>query len=176
MLTELFERAKKIRMLVLDVDGVLSNGYIIIDDQGKELKQFHIHDGLGIVVLQEMGIEVAIISGRKNRLVTHRMQQLGITKIYQGHSNKIIPYETLKADSQLMDEQIAYMGDDLIDIPLFKRVGLAITVPNAIPLAKEQAHYQTTHSGGQGAVREVCELLMEAQGTLAKLHEKYLNM
>ncbi len=172
---QLLARAEKIKLLILDVDGVLSNGYIIIDDQGNELKQFHVQDGLGIVLLQETGVQLAIISGRKSDLVAHRMQQLGITKVYQGCDNKIIPYEKLLQEHQLTDEQVAYVGDDLIDIPLLKRVGLAITVPNSQSLVKKYAHYETIKNGGDGAVREICELIMEAQNTLTSIYERYTH-
>lgn len=172
---EILTRAKKIKLLILDVDGVLSNGYIMIDDSGKELKQFHIHDGLGIVLLQQTGVHLAIISGRKSHLVAHRMQQLGITKVYQGYDNKITPYEELLKEYQLTHEQVAYVGDDLIDIPLLKRVGLAITVPNSMSLVKEYAHHETDKVGGHGAVREVCEIIMEAQDTLKPTYQRYID-
>lgn len=173
---EILILAKKIKLLILDVDGVLSNGYIMIDDNGKELKQFHIHDGLGLVLLQKTGVQLAIISGGESHLVHHRMQQLGITKIYQGYENKIIPYEELMKEYQLTHEQVAYVGDDIIDIPLLKRVGLAITVPNGLPLVKAYAHYETSKAGGHGAVREVCEIIMEAQDTLRGMYKGYINV
>ena len=172
---EILARAKNIKLLILDVDGVLSNGYIMIDDEGKEFKQFHIHDGLGIILLQQTGVRLAIISGRKSHLVAHRMQQLGITKVYQGYDDKITPYQELLNEYQLTPTEVAYMGDDLIDIPLLKRVGLAITVPNGMACVKGYAHYETNKAGGRGAVREVCEMIMEAQETLQSTYERYLN-
>jgi 3-deoxy-D-manno-octulosonate 8-phosphate phosphatase (KDO 8-P phosphatase) len=156
-------RARKIRFLLLDVDGILTDGTIWIDDQGREMKGFSIYDGHGIRLLQEAGLEVGLLSGRASNVVTIRAKELGIREVHQGVRDKIKVYEELIGRLGLSDNEVAYMGDDLIDLPILKRVGLSVSVPNAVPSAIKSAEWVTRRKGGEGAVREVTDLLLEAR-------------
>lgn len=169
-----FEKAKSIRLLILDVDGVLTSGVIYYGNAGMELKGFHIHDGFGIKLLQKAGIQVAIISGKKSEAVARRLEDLKIEYFYLGHEEKVKPYEELKQKLQLSDHEIAYMGDDLPDLPILCRAGLAITVPKAPEIIKQNADYITKQKAGKGAVREACVLIMEAQGCYQSMVQSYL--
>jgi len=163
-MTELItEKAKKIRALFLDVDGVLTNGSFALTAEGTEIKQFHTHDGYGLKQLQQQGIVVAIISSRNSQAVTYRMQELNISHVYQGVATKISIYEKLLLDLKLNDEQIAYMGDDIPDLAILKRVGLSIAPANAVTEVKQNTAWVTQRSGGQGAVREVCDFILAAR-------------
>jgi 3-deoxy-D-manno-octulosonate 8-phosphate phosphatase (KDO 8-P phosphatase) len=157
---ELLCRAKQIRFLLLDVDGVLTNGMIYLDSDGRELKSFHIHDGHGLYLLQRIGIQVGWISGRASPMVDFRAKELGITEVHQGVHEKLQVYLALLKKYKLEDRQMAYMGDDLIDIPILERAGLAIAVPNAVKAVKTKAHLITRHPGGEGAVREITDFLI----------------
>jgi len=161
---EVLERAKKINLLLLDVDGVLTDARIIVDANGREIKHFCVLDGMGIKLVQKAGIEVGILSSRLSSPVSHRARELGIEIIVQGELDKGRLYQSLLREKGLRDEEVAYMGDDWIDLPVLRRVGLAITVPQAWPPVKDYVHYVTQHQGGHGAVREVCDLLLRAQG------------
>lgn len=161
--TELRVRAQRIRVACFDVDGVLTDGHLWMDAQGVELKSFHVHDGLGVKRLREHGIEVALISARRSECVSLRAQELGIQLLFQGQDDKLICFEQLLLSLQLDPEQAAYTGDDLPDLPVFARAGLAIAVANAVATVKAAAHWVTDHAGGDGAVREVCELLLAAR-------------
>ena len=167
--------AADIRLVIFDVDGVLTDGSIYLGSDGEELKAFNIKDGLGMKLLQNSGVQIAIITGRNSRLVANRMQELGIRHLYQGQKEKLPAYEDLKQELRLEDHQIAYVGDDLIDLPLMLRTGLSVAVADAHALVKEHAHWQTSLPGGRGAAREVCELIMQAQGTLEPALESYLS-
>lgn len=156
--------ARKVKMLILDVDGVMTEGRLIYPDQGNEIKAFHVGDGLGIRLLQSAGIGVAIISARESEAVSRRAQELRITQVYQGASRKIEVYRNLLLNNNLRDEEVAYVGDDLLDLPLLKRVGFSVGVADSAPEVKKVADYVTRKKGGQGAVREVCELIIKAQG------------
>lgn len=169
------EKAKKIRLLILDVDGVLTSGALIYGKNGEELKKFHVHDGQGIKLLHASGVEIAIITARSSEIVSKRAQDLGITRLYQGQNEKLPAYEDLKQKLKLTDEQIAYVGDDVPDLPIFHRVGLAITVANAPKIMHKYAYWVTTNKGGKGAVREICDLIMEAQGTFSSVMDTYLK-
>jgi len=157
---ELKEKCLKIKLVIFDVDGVFTNGKFIITENGEEHKIFHAHDGIGIRMLLKHGINVAIITGRSAKAVEFRMQALGITDIYRGAQDKTIPFEELKKKYDLSNEEIAYMGDDIPDWPVMKQVGLRISVPGAVEMIKEGAHYVTKKEGGDGAVREACELIL----------------
>ncbi|WP_068542963.1 KdsC family phosphatase [Thermodesulfatator autotrophicus] len=161
---EIFEKAAKIRLLLLDVDGILTDARIIVDEAGREIKHFCVRDGMGIKLLQMAGLEVGLLSSRTSKPVSHRAQELGIDMIFQGEKDKLSLYEKIKGKKALSDQNIAFMGDDWVDIPVLARVGLAITVPEAWPPVKDYAHYVTQNKGGHGAVREVCDLLLKAQG------------
>ena len=159
----MLKRAMRIRFLLLDVDGVLTDGRIYLDSDGREMKSFHIHDGHGLHLLHEAGIQVGWISGRSSRIVDLRAKELGITEVHQGIHEKLPVYLDLLKKYKLRDPEMAYMGDDLIDLPILKRAGLAIAVANAVKAVKEKAQMVTRHPGGDGAVREVADLLVSVQ-------------
>jgi len=159
-------RAEQIRLLILDVDGVMSDGLIYMGNSGEELKAFNVRDGYGIRCALTSGIEVAIITGRKAKLLEDRCETLGITHLYQGQSDKLIAYRNLLEKLALAPDNVAYVGDDLIDWPVMAEVGLSVAVADAHPLLVPRADYVTRIHGGRGAVREVCDLLLLAQGKL----------
>lgn len=175
-MSELLEKASHIRLLVLDVDGILTTGLLYYDHEGNEIKSFHIQDGLGIKLLQQMGIQVAIISGKTSTAVEKRMHTLGIEHLHLGVEHKLPFYQKIKAALQLEDKQIAYMGDDVIDLPILIRAGFSITVPEAIPIIKQKVDYITKKSGGLGAVREICDKILQAQGLYDVMLESYLTL
>lgn len=164
--SRVMEKAEKIRLLILDVDGVLSDGLIYMGNNGEELKAFNVRDGYGIRCALTSGIEVAIITGRKAKLVEDRCKTLGITHLWQGQSDKLIAWRELQTKLGVKPEEVAYVGDDLIDWPVMAEVGLSIAVADAHPLLPPRADYVTRIAGGRGAVREVCDLLLLAQGKL----------
>ena len=161
---DILERAARIKLAVFDVDGVLTDGHLWYSEDGHELKAFHVHDGLGLKRLLANGVEVAIITARISHLVAQRMADLGVAHVYQGQENKRACFEQLLNALQLKDEQCSYTGDDLPDLAVMSRVGLAIAVANAHPWVRDRAHWSTQRQGGSGAVREVCDLLIAAQG------------
>lgn len=154
------QRAKKIKLLICDIDGVFSDGRIYLGNQGEELKAFNTKDGFGIKALINSGFEVAVITGRHSQIVQQRMTSLTVQHIYQGQEDKLISYQELKDKLKLSDEQIAYIGDDGPDLPVMEQVGFAVAVNDAHPLIKRIAHYTTMLPGGFGAVRELTDLLM----------------
>lgn len=154
------QRAKKIKLLICDIDGVFSDGRIYLGNQGEELKAFNTKDGFGIKALINSGFEVAVITGRHSQIVQQRMTSLTVQHIYQGQEDKLISYQELKSNLKLNDEQIAYIGDDGPDLPVMEQVGFAVAVNDAHPLIKRLAHYTTMLPGGFGAVRELTDLLM----------------
>jgi 3-deoxy-D-manno-octulosonate 8-phosphate phosphatase (KDO 8-P phosphatase) len=158
------QRASKIRMLVLDVDGVLTDGKLYFDHAGNEMKAFNTRDGLGMKALQRVGIEVAVITGRKSEAVSYRMNQLGIAHVYQGREDKLDAFLDLLKITRLDAQQVCFAGDDWIDLPVLMRVGLAVSVADAEDHVKQQAHWITQRNGGHGAVREICNLILKAQG------------
>ncbi|HEC16591.1 MAG TPA: 3-deoxy-manno-octulosonate-8-phosphatase KdsC [Sedimenticola sp.] len=167
-------KAARIRLVIFDVDGVLTDGSLYLGNNGEELKAFNIKDGLGMKMLLNSGVEIGIITARSSALVSRRMESLGITHVYQGRQEKLPAYEELMQKLGLDDAQAAYVGDDLIDLPLMRRTGLAVAVGDAHALVRQHAHWQTPSPGGRGAAREVCELIMKAQGTLDKAFQAYL--
>lgn len=168
------QRAKAIKLLILDVDGVLTDGRLYYISEQIDARAFHIHDGLGIKLLQQTGIPVAIISAKKSPAVLRRLKELKIKDYYLGNEQKLEAYDQLKDKYQLEDTHIAYVGDDLPDLPILKRVGFAITVPNAPAIIQEHVHYITKIKAGRGAVREVVELILQAQGKYDSVLESYL--
>lgn len=172
MLT-LLERARKTRLLMMDVDGVLTDGRIIQDGHGHELKVFDVKDGHGIVMAHRAKLRTALISGRESETIRRRAEELGIELVFQRIWNKLEVYEKILVDTELTHDEVAYIGDDLIDIPLLRRVGLAVAVADAVDEAKAAAHLITQRPGGQGAVREVIELILRAQGHWDSLLERY---
>lgn len=159
-------KALQIRLVIFDVDGVLTDGSLFIGDDGQEYKAFNSKDGLGMSLLQQSGVEIAIITARTSEVVKIRMQTLGVKHVFQGRKNKSAAYEELKQITGYSDDQIAYVGDDLIDLPVMRLVGLAIAVKDAHPLVTQHAHWQTPSPGGRGAARDVSEMIMLAQRTL----------
>ena len=157
---EVLGRARGIRLLILDVDGVLTDGRLYFDAKGETLKVFHVRDGHGIKMAQRGGIEVALVSGRRSDAAFHRARELGVTRFYEGVRDKAAILEELQA---------AAVGDELVDLPLFHRVGLGVAVADAVPEVRAAAHWVTILPGGQGAVREVCDLLLKAQGRWEEL-------
>jgi len=172
---DLRARARDIRLLVLDVDGVLTNGRLYYGANGDALKAFHIHDGLGLKMLRATGVEVAIVTGRTSRAVELRAENLGVPHLFQGVGDKLVVFEQLLKRLTLPPEAAAAMGDDLPDLPVLRRCGFAACVPEAPTLVRSHSHYIAERSGGAGAVRELCELLMVAQGTLEAGMREYLK-
>lgn len=168
------ERARAIELVIFDVDGVLTDGSLFLGDDGQEYKAFNSRDGHGMVMLRESGVTLAVITGRQSEVVRIRMESLGIEHVYQGRRDKLPAYEALKERVGVRDTQVAYVGDDVVDLPVMRRAGLAIAVADAHPLVLEHAHWQTQAAGGRGAARDVCELLLEAQGKLEGLYARYL--
>lgn len=158
------ERAKPIRLLLLDVDGVLTDGRIIYDGSGREWKSFDIKDGQGIRLLQRAGLEVGILSGRKSPAVRSRAKELGISLLRQRVTDKGKALEEIIEERNYPPEQICFVGDDLVDLPVFARVGLAVAVADSVEEVRASAHYITRNPGGRGAVREVCDLILKVQG------------
>lgn len=167
-------RAANIRLAVFDVDGVLTDGSLFFSEQGETLKRFNTLDGHGMKMLMQAGIEVAIISGRNSPAVTRRMQELGITHVFQGIHDKRATFEQLLASLGLPAESAAGIGDDVVDLPLLSRCGLAVAVPAAPAFVLANVHHVTRVAGGQGAAREFCDLILEAQGLLKPALQKYL--
>jgi 3-deoxy-D-manno-octulosonate 8-phosphate phosphatase (KDO 8-P phosphatase) len=169
----LLERARNTRLLIMDVDGVLTDGRIIQDGHGHELKVFDVKDGHGIVMAHRAKLRTALISGRESETITRRAVELGIELVFQKIWNKLEVYEKILVDTKLTHDEVAYIGDDLIDIPLLRRVGLAVAVADAVDEVKAAAHLITQRPGGQGAVREVIELILRAQDHWDSLIERY---
>lgn len=161
---DILARAAKIRLAVFDVDGTLTDGCLWYGEDGRETKVFHVHDGLGLKRLQANGVQVAIITARISHPVALRAEELGISHVYQGQSDKRACLRELLEALQLAPEQAAFVGDDLPDLPPMHIVGLAVAVANAQPWVAEAAHWQTSRGGGMGAAREVCDLILHAQG------------
>jgi 3-deoxy-D-manno-octulosonate 8-phosphate phosphatase (KDO 8-P phosphatase) len=172
---DILARAAHIKLLIFDVDGVLTDGRLFFGDDGQEYKAFHSRDGHGMKMLQASGVIVGIITGRTSKVVEHRMANLGIQHVYQGKHEKLPAFEELIARLSLKPEQVAYMGDDVVDLPIMLRVGLAVATNDAHPLVRQHAHWQSSNNGGQGAARDLCELIMQAQGTLDSAMQPYLN-
>lgn len=169
----LHEIANTIRLLILDVDGVLTDGSIILDNEGNELKAFNVRDGHGIKMLSRVGVIVAIITGRYSKVVERRAQELGITEIYQRCHIKTVAYEHLLQKLNISDSVVAYIGDDVVDLSIMKRVALPVAVADAEPETKACALYITNKPGGRGAVREVCDLIIKAKGKWEELIDEY---
>lgn len=174
-MNQIIERAKRIKCLICDLDGVLTDGRLYIDNHFNEQKTFHIHDGVGLKLLQSAGIKAAVITGSRNAVVDHRMQQLGIIHYYKDQLNKEETYSQLKKTLDLQDENFAYIGDDIPDAPIMRQVGLSVAVANAVHQIKEIALWQTTLSGGCGAVRELCDLILNAQNKMDLAIAGYLK-
>jgi len=162
---DILDKAAQIRLVIFDVDGVLTDGSLYLGDDGQEYKAFYARDGLGMKMLQDTGVEIGVITGRTSQVVAHRMNSLGIQHVFQGRIEKLPAFEELCALLRLDTSQVAYVGDDVIDLPVLRRVGLAVAVADAHPLVIRHAHWHTPSPGGRGAARDVCELIMQAQNT-----------
>ncbi len=169
---EIYDRARNIRVAAFDVDGVLTDGTLYYTDSGEELKAFNVQDGHGMKMLKDSGIALAIITSRSSRAVEARARNLGIDLLFQGVADKLAAFEELLGRCGVGAEACAYAGDDVVDLPVLRRCGLAVVVPDAPALVRSHAHYVTRARGGRGAAREICELILHAQGTLpARLAE-----
>ncbi len=171
----LLPKAKAIQLLLLDVDGVLTDGSLIFSHDGEESKAFNTQDGFGLRILQESGIDTGIITARSSMAVTKRAENLKLTYVYQGKSNKIIAFKDIIKKSGLKPFEIAYMGDDWLDLVLLQRVGFAIAPANGVEEVKRVAHLVTGKSGGAGAVREACEFILKAKGVYEQTLQKYMS-
>jgi 3-deoxy-D-manno-octulosonate 8-phosphate phosphatase (KDO 8-P phosphatase) len=169
------KRAAEVELVAFDVDGVLTDGGLYIGDNGVEYKAFYSRDGHGMRMLLDSGVQIGVITGRRSQLVADRMVSLGVEHIYQGCREKGPGFESLLRDTGLKSGQVAFVGDDVMDLPAMSRAGLAIAVADAHPLVIERAHWKTQSPGGRGAVREVCELVMRAKGSLERVLRAYLD-
>jgi len=172
---EIWQRAANIRLVVLDVDGVLTDGRIIYTDAGEEIKCFHVRDGHGIRMLQQAGIEVALITGRHSQAVAQRAQNLQIRHVFQGIRQKVAVLQALQTDLGISPAATAVVGDDLVDLGMMQQAGLAVAVADAPPEVRERAHWVTAQPGGRGAVRELAECILKAQGRWDDLLRHYLS-
>lgn len=166
MSEDLLSRMRRLKLMIFDVDGVLTDGTLYFSETGAELKAFNARDGHGIKMLKESGVEIAILSARRSRAVDARAAELGITLVVQGAKDKREAFEGLIARANASAEATGYMGDDLVDLPVLVRCGFAASVPDAPEIVRARVHHVTLASGGRGAAREVCELIMRAQNTL----------
>lgn len=171
----LADRIKPLRLVAFDVDGVLTDGGLYLSDSGEEFKRFNTLDGHGLKMLKTSGVDLAIITGRKSKCVELRAKNLGIEHLYQGVEDKLAAMQSLLAELKLSPDQAAFMGDDVVDLPVMRRVGLALSVPAAPQIVRDHAHYVSQRHAGHGAVREVCELILGTQGTLEAQLAPYLR-
>lgn len=174
-LETILERSSRIRLVIFDVDGVLTDGCLHYGAEDNEVKTFHVRDGQGIKLLIQAGLECAVISGRSSLATERRLQELGVAHIYQGIENKLAAFSTLLEKLQLSPQEVAHVGDDLPDLPIMVRVGLAVAVRDADEFVRRHAHWITDKPGGRGAAREVCERILAAQGLLQPLRDQFLT-
>jgi 3-deoxy-D-manno-octulosonate 8-phosphate phosphatase (KDO 8-P phosphatase) len=170
----LHERCQKIDMLVMDVDGVLTDGGIVYTDQGGEIKGFHARDGSGLKIWMALGKQAGVLTGRESTIVARRAAELGVNRVLQGVDDKLTGFRMLLQEHDLKEDQAAYLGDDVPDLPVLRSCGLAVAVADACPEARELAHYVTRTSGGRGAVRETIELVLRAQGRWQEAVARFL--
>lgn len=169
------ERARRVRLMIFDVDGVLTDGRLWYGPGGEELKAFHSFDGHGMKMLAKSGVATALLSGRSSRAASLRAAELGVAHVLQGIENKLAAFEALLARLGLEPAAAGFMGDELVDLPVLRRCGFACAPREAPELVRRHAHYRTEAAAGAGAVREVCELIMQAQGTLDEVRAPYLQ-
>lgn len=172
---DIIERAKRVKILILDIDGVMTDGRVVYGIYGDELKFFDVQDGFGITLLNRAGIKSVIITAKKTRIVKTRAKDLNVAKAYQGYTDKLIPFNKTLRRFRVTVGEVCFVGDDLIDIPVLKRVGFAVAVPNAVDEVRQVAHYVTSKLGGRGAVREICDLILKAQGKWDAATERYFK-
>ncbi|MEN6620393.1 MAG: HAD-IIIA family hydrolase [Smithella sp.] len=173
MKKSLQEKLKKIKLLVLDVDGVMTDGRIILDDSGREIKNFNVRDGHGIKLLQRYGIKIVLLTGRESQVVLHRARDLGIEEVHQKIFNKKEVFAEIIKNNNVDSSACAYIGDDFIDIPVLKAAGFSAAVADALEIVKKSADYVTQNKSGRGAVREVCDMILMAQGKWPEIADKY---
>jgi 3-deoxy-D-manno-octulosonate 8-phosphate phosphatase (KDO 8-P phosphatase) len=166
-------KIRQIRLLVLDVDGVMTDGRIIMDHEGRETKNFNVKDGHGMKILMRYGVDVILVTGRKSTVVEHRARDLGIGEIHQGVHNKLEIAEAILRNRSMNYDHMAFVGDDIVDIPVLKRAGFSVAVADAVEDVKKCVDYVTVNKGGRGAVREVCELILKAKGEWADVAKRY---
>jgi 3-deoxy-D-manno-octulosonate 8-phosphate phosphatase (KDO 8-P phosphatase) len=167
------KKIEAVRLFILDVDGVLTDGRIIMDDNGREIKQFDVRDGHGLKLLMRYGIGVVLLTGRKSAVVEHRARDLGIEEVHQGIWNKVEVSESILQNRDLRYDQVAFVGDDIVDIPLLRRVGFSVAVADAAEEVKRIVDFVTQKKGGRGAVREICEIILLAQDKWADVAARY---
>ena len=167
------DKLKKIKMLILDVDGIMTDGRIIMDHEGRESKNFDVRDGHGLKLLQRYGLKVAILTGRQSKVVEHRAKDLDIKDVYQKVFNKKEVFEKILKKHKLSPAETAYMGDDIIDVPVLRSVGFSASVVDAMDVVKKTVDYVSGYKGGRGAVREICEMILKAQGKWPEIACKY---
>lgn len=170
---KLLNKIRGVKLLILDVDGVLTDGRIVIDDAGLESKQFDVRDGHGLKILMRCGIAVALLTGRRSRVVEHRAAELGIAEVHQGIWNKAEAFDAILKRRQMTPAETACVGDDVVDIPILRRAGFSVAVADAVLEARQVADYVTEHPGGRGAVRELCELILKAQNRWPEVAARY---
>lgn len=168
-------RARSVKIAIFDVDGVMTDGTLFLSDSGEEIKAYNVLDGHGLKMLKQSGVELAIITSRSSRSVERRAQNLDIRHLYQGSHDKLATFNSLLETLGLKATEACYMGDDVIDLPVMRQAGLAVSVPSAPAVVKKHAHYVTRALGGHGAVRECCEMIMTAQATLDGILNEYLE-
>jgi len=173
MKKNLRDKLKKIKLLILDVDGVMTDGHIVMDDSGREIKHFDVRDGHGIKLIQRYGIKVVLLTGRKSEVVKCRARDLEIKEVYQKAFNKKEIFTKILRKNKLDSAEAAFVGDDIIDIPVLKAAGFSAAVADALDVVKKSVDYVTQNKGGRGAVREICELLLQAQGKWPEIAAKY---
>lgn len=162
-----------IKLLLLDVDGVMTDGRIIFDDQGRELKAFDVKDGHGLKLVQRAGIKVGIITGRQSEVVVRRAAELGIDLVYQGAKEKLVPFRQILSDLELSAQEVAYVGDDLVDLPILLQVGFSATVADAVAEVRSRVDLVTDRAGGRSAVREICDYLLQHSGRWDEVTRRY---
>ncbi|GAB4436988.1 MAG: HAD hydrolase family protein [bacterium] len=170
---KILQLAKPVKLLLMDVDGVLTDGRIIYDSDGRELKFFHVRDGHGLKLISRYGVKTGIITGRNSSIVNKRAAELGIEIVYQNAKDKKVVIEEILKEQKLKPEEVAYIGDDIVDIPVFRRVGFRVTVPDAPYEVRDEVDYITLNYAGKGAVREVCEIILKAKGLWVEIIGKY---
>lgn len=172
---ELINKAKQVKCIICDVDGVLTNGHIFIDSQGNSLKAFHVHDGMGLKLLMNAGIKVAVITSSNSQAIDFRMRELGITHFFKGCKQKDESFLKIKEEFGFSNNEFAYVGDDLPDLSIIRQVGFGVAVANSVKEVKEFATFITTQNGGNGAVREVCDFILYAQDKYKYALDEYFN-
>jgi 3-deoxy-D-manno-octulosonate 8-phosphate phosphatase (KDO 8-P phosphatase) len=172
---EIIVKAKRVKVFIVDIDGVMTDGRIVYSGYGDELRFFDVQDGFGITLLNRADIKTVIVTAGKSKIVKHRARDLKVSKTYHGFMNKIDAFNDLLKYFKVTPEEVCFIGDDLIDIPILKRAGLSVAVSNAVDEAKKFAHHITTNKGGRGAVREICDLILKSQGKWDLVTSKYFE-